>query len=90
MNMRWKKQPKLTGLAAVCADPQGSDLHDGENTFAWTSYRNGNFSNVTGWYWVSSADKDLNIGYMNTCQEPVATEKEAKTQAKAYINSCIK
>ena len=90
MNIRWKRHPKLTGLSAVCADPQGSDLHDGENTFAWTEYTSGKFSDAIGWYWVSPADDNLNIEHRNTCQELVATEKEAKAQAKDYINSCIK
>ena len=90
MNIRWKNKPKATGLASVCAGPQGSKLHNGKTTLAWTSYINGDFHNVKGWYWVSPSNDELGIELRNSCNEPVETQQEAKAQAKAYIDSCIK
>ena len=89
MKVRWKNKPKITGLAAVCADPEGSDLHDGKTVFAYTNYISGKFHDVQGWYWVSPSNNDLGIELRNSHLEPVATQQEAKDQAKAYIDSCL-
>ena len=90
MKIRWKNNPRVTGLAAVCADPQGSKLHNGEVTLAYTSYISGKFHNREGWYWVSPTNEGLGIELNNSHKEPVPTQEEAKAQAKAYIDFCIK
>jgi hypothetical protein len=90
MKKRWKNNPKPTGLAAVCAGPQGSIFHDGKVTFAWTGYISGKFHGVTGWYWVSPVNEDFDIGFNNTSRDPVETQDEAKKQAADYINSRFK
>ena len=89
MNVRWKKNPNLTGLAVVCSGPQGSKLHNGSDTLAWTGYSNGSFDKGVGWYWVSPVNSDLNIHFMNTCRSLVDTEQEAKQAAKAHIDDCL-
>ncbi|MCY0910913.1 hypothetical protein [Massilia antarctica] len=87
MKLRWKKEPKATGLSAIGAGPRGSSLHDGEKCYAmvWAQRRN---YQVTGWYWV--AGWDSNVPHLNTHSEPVATEEEAKAAAMAYVKEHLK
>jgi hypothetical protein len=75
--LRWKLQPRETGLRAVGARPRGSVLHDGEKRFAVVSPTDG------GWYWV--AGWSSGIPHKNTWATPVDTVEEAKAQAMAYV-----
>lgn len=83
INLRWTLKPAKTGLSAIGAGPRGSILHDGQKTYAHAcSNRSG-----TEWYWVAGWDSD--VPYMNTCNDPVASADEAKTQAMAYVKQFI-
>ena len=92
MTIRWRNNPRLTGLQAIGAAPQGSTLRDGEEEVANTGNLSGGWHGEKQgwWYWVTPRNEDLGIGYMNTCRDPVPTQKEAKSQARAYIDSCYK
>lgn len=86
MALRWKKEPRETGLRAVCARPRSSYLRDANGArYASVSAlaRSG-----SQWYWV--AGWDSGIPYKNTCNEPAASEQEAKQQAMAYVKAAIR
>jgi len=82
MNLRWKKNPRPTGLAGVCSGPQGSTLRIDGTTRVATVYSLG--GRRTAWYWVAGW-KHPNIPPKNTCNEPLATEADAKDAAMAYV-----
>lgn len=82
--MRWKKNPRETGLASMVSGPLGSIYHDGQKKFASVSAIGGGYrGEVRGWYFVAGWDSKL--PYRNTCEEPVASEEEAKRQAEKYV-----
>lgn len=83
MRLRWKREPRETGLRSVMARPRGYNLHDGENTYAAISYLGRYEGDGSGWYWVASWD--FKGPYKNTCNEPPLSLKEAKKQAAAYV-----
>lgn len=88
--MRWKKRPRPTGLAGVCAGPQGSELRDGEEQYASTGFISKRYGHkVEGWYWVARNDS-AGVELKNTCDTPLMDEKSAKTEALAYVKKCIK
>ncbi|MGY6273501.1 hypothetical protein ACXIUT_27855 [Achromobacter denitrificans] len=77
--MRWKKEPRETGLRSVLAGERSSWLRDDKGVrYACVSALCGG-----GWYFV--AGWDSGIPRENTCQQPVETEAEAKTAAMAYV-----
>jgi hypothetical protein len=89
-HLRWKREPRETGLRAIGAAPPGWRLHDGETEFASVSPLGGAWHNgdVRGWYWV--AYEGDGIEWRNTHATPCSTPEEAKAQAKAYIEECLK
>lgn len=82
MRLRWKLNPRPTGLMAIAASPRGSILHDGEKKYASVSPSDRSGSS---WYWV--AGWDSTVPHRNTCDEPVQSVDEAKSQAMAYVRS---
>jgi hypothetical protein len=80
--LRWKKQEKARGLAAIGAGPRGSEYHDGEDHYATVHALRKNYE-VVGWYWAAYGQ----VPYRNTCNEPCATEAEAKAAAAAYVKA---
>jgi len=88
MALRWKKNPRPTGLAGVACGEKGSSLREGDEKYASTgtySYRD----KRKGWYWVARNDA-AGVPLKNTCDEPVADEAAAKTAAMAYVRDCLK
>lgn len=83
MAMRWKKNPRPTGLRAAGAGPQGSTLRDGDKEFA-RAYALRRQHQTIGWYWVARNDAH-GVPHENTCNEPVADEATAKADALAYV-----
>lgn len=82
--MRWKQDPKETGLRAVGAGPRGYFYHDGKNKYASVSPLGGDWRKpLSGWYWV--AGWDSSIPHKNTCGTPCETPEEAKKQAAEYV-----
>lgn len=80
--LRWKMEPRETGLRAIGAGPRASRLHDGTTIYAMVyALRRGHAT--LGWYWVAGWDSD--IPGKNTCYEPVESAAEAKVQAMAYV-----
>lgn len=78
MRLRWKKEPRKTGLSLYIEGPKRSNLHDGTKEYATVCPLG---SRVTSprwlWFWVAF-DK-------NTCNEPCEEEAEAKAQAMAFV-----
>jgi len=94
MTLRWRKDPKETGLRSVGAAPQGHKLYlveaDKEDYIAWVSPFGGSWRGpLEGWYWVVPSDEKLGLEFRNTHATPVATEKEAKDAAKKYVLECM-
>ena len=90
MALRWKKNPLPTGLARVCAGPQGSQLRDDGHRYATTNYARGFGSkDPKGWFWVARNDSE-GVAWKNTCETLLQTEGEAKAAAMAYVRACIK
>ncbi len=84
ITLRWKLEPKETGLRAIGASPRSSWLScDGKRYACVSSLGGGWHGPVRGWYWVAGWDSD--IPHMNTCNNPCATVEEAKEQAMAYV-----
>ena len=83
MVLRWRKNPRETGLAAVCAGERGSTLYNDKTLRCATvsALRTG------GWYWV--AGWESGVPHKNTCGDPVITEKEAKELAMTYVKKHI-
>ena len=86
MTIRWKLEPKATGLRSIFAGPRGSDLLDSRGNILMTtscSRDAGVRGPVEGWYWYGMGQ--------NTCNNPLcATEKEARKEARAYYDSVPK
>lgn len=94
MILRWKKNPRPTGLARIGSGPVGSKLRspDGEE-FAVVYAHHGRSATYAqkGWYWVAPANAQMEIPYFNSCHETdVKTEAEAKAAAVAYIRKYVK
>ena len=84
--LRWKKNPKETGLQRIGCGPRGSRLHDGKKEYAWVSPLGGDWRGpLRGWYFVCPLDS---VGeYANTCNDPAPDEATAKAQALAFVKT---
>lgn len=82
--LRWKKNTPPRGLARVGYGAIGSKLTDGILEYASVNELKGR-NRSGGWYWV--ALKSEKVTYKNTCDEPCATEADAKIEAAAYIHA---
>ena len=88
LKLRWKKEPKETGLRAIGARPRSYILHDGDKKYASVSPDGGGWSHpLRGWYWVAGWDSD--VPYANTCDAPCVTSDGAKQQAMEYVKNCL-
>lgn len=85
MTMRWKKNPRPTGLAGVGCGPQGSTLRM-DGVVAAVVYAHNR--SASAWYWV--AGWDSGVPHKNTCNDPPQSETDAKAAAMAYVRSHIK
>lgn len=85
--LRWKKEPRETGLRAIGQGPQGYKYHDGNKRFASVSPLGGGRYPLRGWYWVAGWDSD--VPHKNTWAEPCTTAEEAKAQAQAYVAAFV-
>lgn len=92
MTLRWRKDPRETGLRSIGAGPQGHKLFldDEEDYLATVSPSGGGWMGpLEGWYWVVPEEEKLGLKFKNTCETPVETEKEAKDAAKKYVVECM-
>lgn len=92
MAIRWRMNPIPTGLAGIgkVEEEQGSTLWDGDLDLASVNYSNGSWDMPVGWYWSCPRNEDLGIEWANNAHNIVKTEKEAKVQARVYVDKCIK
>ena len=84
-HLRWKMEPRETGLRSIGAGPRGSILHDGSGDSLVSVVPDGGGCRgpLIGWFWVCS-QRDW-LPYANTYKTPVATADEAKAAAMAYV-----
>lgn len=81
MALRWKKNPRPTGLARVCCGPLGSTLRiDGKVRAATVNAH----ARRTGWYWVAGWEA-TGVPHYNSCCDAPLTEVEAKAAALSYV-----
>jgi hypothetical protein len=87
MTMRWKKHKRETGLAAVGAGRyRASDYHDGTVKYATVYPSGGSWRGpLVGWYFVGRIDGI----HINTCNQLVPTEAEAKANAEAWVKAAL-
>jgi hypothetical protein len=88
--LRWKLEPRETGLRAVGAgEHRTSWLTDGVKRFACVSPSGGDWRRpLEGWYFVAGWDSD--IPRRNTCGEDLfLSESEAKAAAMEYVRAAI-
>ena len=82
--LRWKRNKKATGLAAIGAAPPGYIYHDGERQYAEVSQSGGSWRGpLEGWYWIAGWDSD--VPYKNTCASPCDTVEQAMQEAQEYV-----
>lgn len=86
--LRWKKNPRETGLASIGAGPRGHTLWDGEKEYASVSPLGGSWRGpLRGWFWSCPTNA---VGeYKNTCNDPAPDEATAKAQAMAWVRARI-
>jgi hypothetical protein len=92
MTLRWRKNPKETGLRAVGAGPRGSHLYldDEDDYLASIAAFGGSWrGKFEGWYWSVPSNKEKGIEYFNSYPQLYETEKEAKDAAKKYVQEAI-
>lgn len=87
MALRWRKDKRETGLAAICAGPRGSGLYDGDVKYACVAAF-GRYHPSSGWYYVCGWDSD--IPHFNSCNKPISDEATAKSEAMAYVRKHLK
>lgn len=86
MRLRWKLEPRETGLRRIGCGPRGIWLTDGSQLYAHVSALCGGYrGTVTGWYFV--AGWDSGVPYANTCRAPYKTVDEAKSKAMEYVKT---
>lgn len=85
MVLRWKLNPKPTGLRAVGAYPRGSVLCDGDGMECASVSSLGRKGDQ--WYWVAFGTA---VPYKNTCGEPLPSAGDAKAAAMAYVKENMK
>lgn len=90
MALRWRKEKQRTGLAAHCHVADGFDLMQtgsDEPIIRVRKIRSALYEkNIGKWYWYGGvADTS-----MNTCEHPVKTAEDAKTQARSWVDSLLK
>ena len=83
IGLRWKKDPRETGLRAVGSGERGSTLTDGNIRYATVSAMRNGFGPTIGWYWVAGWESA--VPYFNSCGSPAASEHEAKKAALSYV-----
>ncbi len=93
MTLRWRKDPKPTGLSAIGAGLRGSSLYlDDEGDYlACISASGGNWQkSFQGWYWYAPSNDKKGIILFNSYPQLFETEKEAKDAAHKYIVEAMK
>lgn len=87
MVMRWKKDPAATGLARVRAGPRGSTLRIDADVRVAT-VQAVTKERELGWFWVAGWGHP-DVPHHNSCNTPVASEKEAKDKAMEYVKKWL-
>jgi len=82
--LRWRRNPRESGLRGICALERGYTLYQ-DRVLRCATVNKGRDG---GWYWVVGWESG--IPKVNTASEPVATVKEARALAMAYVKKHLK
>lgn len=88
--LRWRREPRATGLMSVGQGERGYDLIYGDTEVANVSVYNKMWTkDKIGYFWSCGTNEELNIEHCNTAHRPVLTVEEAKDEALAYIKAAL-
>lgn len=85
--LRWRRQPRATGLASVCQGERGYELtYGGERVASVAPAYKGWSREREGYYWSALSDA-LGVALRNTAGEGLLYEtiEEAKEACRAYV-----
>ena len=82
--LRWRREPRATGLAGACQGTRGWELRWGEELIGEASVLSRHDRYAEGpWYWWAGG---RSVPNRNTVWEPlIETAEEAKTACLAYV-----
>jgi|688.fasta_scaffold85900_3 hypothetical protein len=80
--LRWKKNPRPTGLAGVCSGHPGHSLNMGGEEYANAYEYSRRHSGKQGWYWVA---RGKSVPLYNSCNDEPLSEDKAKRAAMDYV-----
>lgn len=88
--LRWRREPRETGLAGVCQGERGWELRYGGEDVATVSRHGHDRWNPTGWHWWARND-GLGVVWRNTSAEKLTykTPEEAKVACRSYVESVL-
>jgi hypothetical protein len=82
MTLRWRRAPRLSGLASVGQGERDYELReDGETILRVCKARDFGSFTTRGWFFAGRVDGQ----YVNTCDALVSTAEEAKENADAWV-----
>lgn len=92
MRLTWKREPRETGLAAICQGERGFHLNlNGINIGSVSPLYKGFGRDKIGYYWCVGSAPEIKLPYRNTANRrpAYATVEEAKEACKAYVLECL-
>src|SRR5687767_1255595 len=90
VTLRWKRQPRETGLRGVGQGPLGWDLYWGPNRLASVRVLWKGFSRETdGWYYVAREDS-LSVPHRNTCGERGVPPHTVRNACVSYVVEALR
>jgi hypothetical protein len=85
VTLRWKREPRESGLRGVAQGPRGWHLYWGPNRIASVAVLFKGFSRERdGWYFYAS-DDNLKVPYRNTCGERGIPAAQVRDSCVAYV-----
>ena len=87
--LRWRRQPRETGLRAVTQGPRGWQLFAGAVKVASVNAAYADFSReVRGWYWVAGAD-EMGVRLHNSSASPSLSPSHARDEVVRYVMAAL-
>jgi len=86
--LRWKKNPRPTGLARICSGHPGHALLYVKIKCAQVAEHSPLHTGKSGWYWYARMD-ELKVPLYNSCNDEPLTEDGAKDAAMNYVRKSL-